>query len=115
TGFTSSAGHVKTETPGFVSANHRFGSFGKKIPYFRKNAHVCSRIASRGSSDGGLVYVYYFINMLKPFNFFVRHRFFYTVEKMRIQNRVEGFIDERAFSAARNTGNTYHFSQWKFY
>src|SRR5580704_14760443 len=63
-GFAASALDVEGEAAGLVAALTGLGKHGEEISYCRKHPRIGSRVAARGSADGGLVDLDDFVDLV---------------------------------------------------
>ena len=68
TGFTTTAFDIKAKSAGLITAYQGLWCFGEQLANFSKNACVGYRITSRGTANGRLVDVNYFVNVCQTFD-----------------------------------------------
>ena len=114
-GLTASAFDVEREAAGSVAPHPGFRDGGKKFPDGGEGAGIRGRVAPRRATDGRLVNVNDFINMLQAGNFITVTGFLpRTVEYMG-QFPVKNLIDEGALTAAGYAGDTDKLAQGEAY
>ena len=69
--FAAATLHIETEPAGIIAAVFGFLSLSEQFTDQRKNSGVSSGVRSRRPADGQLIDADYFINILKPDNFFM--------------------------------------------
>ena len=113
-GFAAPSFNVEAEATLFIAPQLRFRQLGEQVPDGGENAGVRSRIGSGGSTDGRLVDVDDFVDMLQALDGFVFPRFVLGPVKMLGQAFIEDLVDQAALARSGNPGDADEFSQRDF-
>ena len=114
-GFAASAFDIEGEPARFVAPDARLRQRGEQLPYGREGAGVGGRVAARRPSDGRLVDIDYFVNVLNAGDFLVFAGAVAALRHGLRQPLVQNVIHQRAFAAAGNAGNASQQPQGKLH
>ena len=104
-GFAAPAFDVERKTSRAVAALARHRHAGKQLADRREKAGVGGGIGTRCAADRALIDVDDLVEMFEPIDGGVRGRFGGAAIEMARRRAVEGVVDQRGFSRARNAGD----------
>ena len=106
--------YIKRESTRFVTPYFCFGQKCKKIPDIGENTCISDRVRAGRTSNRRLIDLHHLVNMLNTLNRSVSKRIEKGFIKVLTKNRLQGFIDQCRFAAARNTSYANKLSKRKF-
>ena len=87
--------YVERETSRFVTPDLRFGQNGKQVADVAENPGIRGGVRAGCASNGRLVYLHHFIDVLKALKAFVRKRILHRFVEMLAQDGLKRFVDQR--------------------
>jgi hypothetical protein len=99
-GFAAAALNVEAEAARLVAALAGIGKHGEEIADGGEDAGVGGGVGARRTSDGGLIDLDYFVELLGAVDGFVGTGFFAGAVEFFGERAVEDVIDEGAFAGA---------------
>ncbi len=112
-GFTASALHIEAESSLVVTFGLGIRRGSKQIPDHVKHSGIGGRVGSGRASDGRLVYVDHFIQLLHALNAPVFSRNHPGPVKIPGQMFIQYLVHQRALARTGDTGDTGHDAQGK--
>ena len=110
TGFAAAAAirgiHVEAKAAWAITSLARSGHFGHEVANVREQTGVRGRVAARGATNGRLIHIDHFVEVVQPQNVFVGGRLVVRAVNAARCSGVQSFVHQGGFAGARNTRHT---------